>query len=114
MNVGNTLVLNGTISANGTSGPGENSGGGSGGSIWLTVNFISGSGTISANGGNGTLPYGGGGGGGRIALYNNKLNTFAGTLRGQRRSRHKLWWRGHHLSSRQQFPPVGASTHADN
>ena len=43
-------------------------GGGSGGSIYLVFNSISGDGTISADGG--TAPnYAGGGGGGRVALY---------------------------------------------
>src|ERR1019366_3200901 len=42
-------------------------GGGSGGSIYLTVGTLGGSGTISANGGTGVFQ-GGGGGGGRIAV----------------------------------------------
>jgi len=53
--VSNALLLNGSISANGTAGIGQNSGGGSGGGVWLTVDSIRGSGSISANGGAGDL-----------------------------------------------------------
>jgi hypothetical protein len=77
--VSNSLVLNGTISANGTAGIGQNSGGGSGGSVWITTGSISGLGTVSANGGSGDLPYGGGGGGGRIAV-SCWVNEFTGSF----------------------------------
>ncbi|MEK9156402.1 MAG: hypothetical protein AAB360_03865, partial [Patescibacteria group bacterium] len=60
-----TLILNGTISANG--GDGAARAGGSGGSVYIVTNTITGSGTISANGGNAAA--GGGGGGGRMAIY---------------------------------------------
>src|SRR5208283_4980511 len=43
------------------------SGGGSGGSIWLTGLTLSGAGSIAANGGSGEPIHGGGGGGGRIS-----------------------------------------------
>jgi hypothetical protein len=64
------LELDGMLSANGSAGVGQASGGGSGGSIWVTAGTISGSGIITANGGAGepSLGGGGGGGGGRIAL----------------------------------------------
>jgi hypothetical protein len=77
--VTNALVLNGSITANGTAGIGQNSGGGSGGSVWLTVGTLSGSGLATANGGAGDLPNGGGGDGGRIALYGS-TNQFAGSF----------------------------------
>src|SRR5690606_12477345 len=48
----------------------SNGGAGSGGSVWLRVNTLSGTGAISADGGNGRSGYyGSGGGGGRIAVY---------------------------------------------
>jgi hypothetical protein len=56
----------------------DDSGGGSGGSVWLTAGQLTGGGTITAKGGDGEL-YGGGGGGGRIALYS-PMNTFTGTV----------------------------------
>jgi hypothetical protein len=68
--VAGTLLLNGTISANGVSFTPGHGGCGSGGSIWLTTGTLQGSGSISANGGTGRSDCdGGGGGGGRIALY---------------------------------------------
>ena len=79
LNVSNSLVLDGTISANGTPANGVSSGGGSGGSIWLAVGTLTGRGGIVANGGAGDLPYGGGGGGGRIAVYYS-VNQFSGTF----------------------------------
>ena len=75
------VIINGSISMNGQSGPSGwvyGTGGGSGGSIWLNiVGDISGSGTINAKGANGTIGTygytnwgsGGGGAGGRIAIY---------------------------------------------
>ncbi len=79
MTVTGALVISGKISANGNPGTGQCSGGGAGGSIWLTAGVISGNGTISANGGAGepSLGGGGGGGGGRIALYPT-TNLFTG------------------------------------
>src|SRR5205823_6240571 len=83
--VGNALRVDGVISAAGKDGD-VNSGGGSGGSIWLTagnpagsgVGSLTGSGSISAQGGNGNGS-GGGGAGGRIAMNFNS-NSFTGTL----------------------------------
>jgi hypothetical protein len=66
MTVGGTLALDGKLSADGE--PGLASGGGSGGSLWLTARALTGAGLISANGGAGDGPSGGGGGG-RVALY---------------------------------------------
>lgn len=74
LNVGGNLVLNGSLTANGTGGgssgfSGNCGGGGSGGSIWLTARTLMGSGIVSADGGNGGGSKGGGGAGGRIALH---------------------------------------------
>lgn len=72
INVTNTIDIDGTVSANGESGPTAGSGGGSGGSIWMYCNTIKGYGKISANGGDGSISSsypGGGGAGGRIAIY---------------------------------------------
>jgi hypothetical protein len=78
ISVGGTLNVNGNISANGNSGWQDDSGGGAGGSIWITANTLAGTGNISASGGDGVLYGGGGGGGGRIAIYS-PTNHFAGT-----------------------------------
>lgn len=77
MNVTGALTVDGRISADGTSG-GLNSGGGAGGSVWLTAGTLAGTGTISANGGagNGTA---GGGGGGRVAILF-LTNSLAGSV----------------------------------
>jgi hypothetical protein len=74
-----TLDLDGVITANGLPGLSQGSGGGAGGSLWLTVGKLFGSGAITAEGGDGEFPNGGGGGGGRIALYYTS-NLFAGTI----------------------------------
>lgn len=79
-NIGGTLELDGRISADGNPGLNDNSGGGAGGSVWITAGALSGSGRISASGGMGE-PYGGaGGGGGRIAMYARKASAFSGSL----------------------------------
>lgn len=83
MTVSGLLVVDGQITANGTRGVNQSSGGGSGGSIWLTVYGLAGSGLISANGGAGDLPNGGGGGGGRVAVVYSSIrltNRFNGTV----------------------------------
>ena len=82
------LTNNGTISANGKSGPpnwpgtlDNYAGGGSGGSIWATVGTLTGSGAFTANGGPrywGDQPIGPAGGGGRIAVYYANANSFSG------------------------------------
>jgi hypothetical protein len=79
VNVGGTLHLGGLLSANGNDGWQDDSGGGAGGSIWLTANALTGGGVVSASGGDGELLNGGGGGGGRVALYS-PANTFTGLV----------------------------------
>jgi hypothetical protein len=74
-----TLTLDGTLSADGNPGLQDDSGGGSGGSIYVRAYAMTGSGNISANGGAGDLFGGGGGGGGRIAVYS-PSNTFNGFI----------------------------------
>ncbi len=85
LTVGGSLVLDGIISADGTSGIGQGAGGGSGGTIRLTAGSLSGGGLVSADGGSGDLPYGGGGGGGRIAVLSSTgqapFEGFTGSLR---------------------------------
>ena len=78
--VTNTLIVNGTLSANGGAGY-SRGGGGAGGSILIETGTFAGAGTITANGGNGGDYYGirAGGAGGRIAVYCNN-NSFGGTL----------------------------------
>ena len=63
-----SFLLEGVISANGSSGVASRSGGGAGGSIWIRAGTLSGGGVLAANGGNGEPVHGGGGGGGRIAI----------------------------------------------
>ena len=79
LNVTGTLTVNGSISADGSDGIIDGSGGGSGGSIWINAKSIFGSGAVTANGGMGESMEGGGGGGGRIAIYI-FTNSFAGTV----------------------------------
>jgi hypothetical protein len=81
------LLVNGNISANGNDSPFTTvnytnaNGGGSGGSIWITANSISGTGNITASGGSAaditcfSCFDAGGGGGGRIALYYTSSNS---------------------------------------
>ncbi len=77
--VGGAFILNGSVSANGNSGTTNRSGGGSGGSVWITAQRISGAGAISANGGSGEPVHGNGGGGGRVAIEC-ETNTFVGSI----------------------------------
>jgi hypothetical protein len=79
LTLGGTLMLNGTLSANGNAGLQDSAGGGAGGSVWLTVGALAGNGVIKADGGAGELYSGGGGGGGRIAIYT-PVNAFGGVL----------------------------------
>jgi hypothetical protein len=87
LDVGGNLTVDGRISADGGNGSVNSDGGGSGGSVYITVgNALSGTGTIQANGGNGGLNGsiasvgGGGGGGGRVAVYYNAIGgTFPAT-----------------------------------
>ena len=60
------------------------SGGGAGGSIWITCEEVVGHGTITANGGNGggvTSQAGGGGAGGRISVQCDNVDKFNITMR---------------------------------
>jgi hypothetical protein len=77
--VGGKLAVLGVLSADGASGPVNNAGGGSGGSLWITAQTLAGDGIIQAQGGPGEWVDGGGGSGGRIALYYS-TNDFLGTL----------------------------------
>ncbi|MCL4560730.1 MAG: Ig-like domain-containing protein [Chloroflexi bacterium] len=80
-----SVVVSGTLQANGTDGGGQDlggSGGGAGGSIWIEAANIGGNGLISADGGNGInsgYGYGGGGSGGRITI-DVPANTFSGSI----------------------------------
>ncbi len=78
LDVAGLAQIDGLISANGLNATNSRSGGGSGGSIWLTAQTLSGAGGIAAQGGNGEPIHGGGGGGGRIAI-SSITNTFTGT-----------------------------------
>lgn len=77
--VGGTLTLDGSISANGNPGIQDDSGGGAGGSVWVSAGRLIGAGLVSATGGDGDLFGGGGGGGGRIAIYS-PTNQFSGSF----------------------------------
>jgi hypothetical protein len=77
LSVGGILSVDGEMSADGEPGLQDNSGGGSGGSIWVTAGALSGGGQFTADGGAGNLYEGGGGAGGRIALYA-KANVYFG------------------------------------
>jgi hypothetical protein len=79
LNVGGILTVDGKMSAEGQPGLQDNSGGGSGGSIWVTAGTFTGAGLIAADGGAGQLNGGGGGAGGRIALYSRANAFFGGT-----------------------------------
>ncbi|MBW2973644.1 VCBS repeat-containing protein [Candidatus Woesearchaeota archaeon] len=83
INATNNLIINGSIVTDGIDARqtyfalnGYASGGGAGGSIWITADYLTGFGNLSAKGGAGILQpnsgrRGGGGGGGRIAVYYN-------------------------------------------
>lgn len=72
-----TLILDGKITADGQAQEATHyGGGGSGGSIWLDVNAITGAGYVRSDGGNAECS-GGGGGGGRIAIYYGQGDEFS-------------------------------------
>ncbi|PIK55149.1 hypothetical protein BSL78_07879 [Apostichopus japonicus] len=75
--VGQELHLDGNILNDGTDATGGNSGGGSGGSIWVSTLLFSGHGYISTNGGDG-FGLGYGGAGGRIAVHVGWRREFSG------------------------------------
>jgi large repetitive protein len=80
---GGTVVIDGTVQADGQSSQQEGwpycGGGGAGGSIFITCDAFGGSGLLKANGGNGhptlvSMAYAGAGGGGRIAIHYQSLS----------------------------------------
>ena len=77
--VSGTLRVDGILSANGTGPTTQGSGGGAGGSLWLSATTLAGAGQISADGGPGDPGQGGGGGGGRIAI-DYATNLFTGPI----------------------------------
>jgi len=82
--VSEKLALDGQLSANGENGSAHhysNSGGGSGGSIYIITHILEGSGFITVNGGQGNYSScGGGGAGGRIAVYYDLKDNFNGKI----------------------------------
>ena len=67
-----SVVLDGSLLANGANRAGSSAGGGSGGGVFVTCRSLVGSGVIAANGENAdAAKYAGGGGGGRIAVWLN-------------------------------------------
>ena len=85
INVTDTFLLDGVVTASGLDGSvvsGEVGGGGSGGSVWVHCYTLTGYGMLLARGGRGangtsTLAGGGGGSGGRVALYFHDNRTFS-------------------------------------
>lgn len=85
INVTNTLLLDGLVTAGGLDGEvtdGEIGGGGSGGSLWVHCYTLTGYGSLLAKGGRGangndSVAGGGGGSGGRVALYFHDNRTFS-------------------------------------
>jgi hypothetical protein len=80
LNTLNEVIINGTINANGQNAIVilDSGGGGSGGTIYIQADSISGNGSMSVKGGD-NYQWSGAGGGGRIALYYNDY-TFSGTI----------------------------------
>lgn len=80
-----TIDFNGTITMDGQDGlPFKETGGGSGGSVWLEGWNIDGTGAISAEGGDAIYSVGGGGGGGYITLfyYNSNTSSYSMSVEG--------------------------------
>ena len=79
LNVTDTILIDGIVSANGNDGEEDTprNGGGSAGSIWMHCDRIKGYGTIATNGGSG-FSKSGGGAGGRLALYFKRNDTANG------------------------------------
>jgi hypothetical protein len=67
LDVGGTLTVDGSLTANGQGYIANEGGSGAGGSLLITTTQLAGSGTIGARGAN--AGYGGAGGGGRVAIY---------------------------------------------
>ena len=74
-----TIRVDGTVSADAANAA-TYTGGGSGGSVYLTCGTLTGAGTLSAKGSNGGAIGGGGGGGGRIAVIYSSANSFSGPM----------------------------------
>ncbi|MCW5764933.1 MAG: hypothetical protein KIT68_03030 [Phycisphaeraceae bacterium] len=75
-----TVTISGRASVEGGDAPAGESGGGAGGSLWITCGALAGAGVISADGGDGApVTLGGGGGGGRIAVQFGS-SAFAGVM----------------------------------
>ncbi len=93
LTAGGTVQVDGTIVSDGgrgqedTAAPdGQGTGGGSGGSIWITAGSLAGSGIVSASGGDGSYEdyyklWGGGGGGGRIRLDYGTKSAWSGDVK---------------------------------
>lgn len=76
--VGQTIELDGVVSLRGSDGKGSNSGGGSGGSLFLECTNFTGYGSVNVIGGSGK-GLGGGGSGGRIAIHIRFRHKFSGS-----------------------------------
>lgn len=63
-----SVTIDGILTVDGSDATGTDSGGGSGGSIWIICDHMTGAGVISARGGTGSNG-GGGGAGGRISIH---------------------------------------------
>ncbi|MFH1047741.1 MAG: Ig-like domain-containing protein [Patescibacteria group bacterium] len=74
-----TITVDGTISANGSEAVAIGTGGGSGGSVYLTAGTFAGGGIIRVNGGIGQGTTGGCGAGGRIA-HSSEVASFSGAM----------------------------------
>jgi hypothetical protein len=75
LHVAGSLVVQGSISANGLSSAGGNAGGAAGGSVYITTTTLTGSGPITANGAQGPNAQGGGG---RVAVYYVDASEYTG------------------------------------
>lgn len=75
--VAKRLEINGLLSSDGTNGVGTDTGGGSGGSVFIRTTNMTGHGDISIRGGSGT-GNGGGGSGGRAAIHCRWRYTYGG------------------------------------
>lgn len=78
------IIVDGRISANGQDAPiggtRSGSGGGSGGSIWITCDELDGYGSIQTRGGAGSTSKAGGGSGGRIAVNYGDIHNYNGSF----------------------------------
>ena len=82
MDIQRSLLLDGRIHANGADGGSAASGAGSGGSVLIQADGLSGHGVVTSNGGRGEAS-GGGGSGGRVAVRVRSFNSFLGSLAAQ-------------------------------